>query len=266
MTLHNAKGLEYPIVFMIGCEEGVFPHSRALDEGVARGGAPALLRRHHARDARLYLTYARRRTCSGPRRYGLRSRFLDEIPAGADRAARTRSAPARAAADRGVGRRRRAGVCGSGFGCGRLERHRPRPRARLPARRGRRARRLRRGRRHRARPGGIVVIRFAADGSERQADRRARAGDAPVSARVIDGRAVDGKATPRGARRGRRRGCGVRAAPRRPARAGHGAGRRGSRSAGLRRQASSATREAIGIRSYDQPPGGRRDKGRGGRS
>ena len=33
MTLHNAKGLEYPIVFMIGCEEGVFPHSRALDEG-----------------------------------------------------------------------------------------------------------------------------------------------------------------------------------------------------------------------------------------
>ena len=33
MTLHNAKGLEYPIVFMAGMEEGVFPHSRALDEG-----------------------------------------------------------------------------------------------------------------------------------------------------------------------------------------------------------------------------------------
>ena len=41
MTLHNAKGLEYPIVFMAGMEEGVFPHSRALDEGGAGGGAPA---------------------------------------------------------------------------------------------------------------------------------------------------------------------------------------------------------------------------------
>ena len=33
MTLHNAKGLESPIVYMIGMEDGVFPHSRALDEG-----------------------------------------------------------------------------------------------------------------------------------------------------------------------------------------------------------------------------------------
>ena len=33
MTMHNAKGLEFPIVFMIGMEDGVFPHSRALDEG-----------------------------------------------------------------------------------------------------------------------------------------------------------------------------------------------------------------------------------------
>ena len=33
MTLHNAKGLEYDTVFIIGCEDGVFPHSRALDEG-----------------------------------------------------------------------------------------------------------------------------------------------------------------------------------------------------------------------------------------
>ena len=33
MTLHNAKGLEYKAVFMIGCEEGVFPHSRSIEEG-----------------------------------------------------------------------------------------------------------------------------------------------------------------------------------------------------------------------------------------
>ena len=52
MTLHNAKGLEYPIVFIAGCEDGVFPHSRALDEGGARGGAASVLRRRDARDAR----------------------------------------------------------------------------------------------------------------------------------------------------------------------------------------------------------------------
>ena len=39
MTMHNAKGLEYPIVFMIGMEDGVFPHSRALDEGAWRRSA-----------------------------------------------------------------------------------------------------------------------------------------------------------------------------------------------------------------------------------
>ncbi|HLM50380.1 MAG TPA: 3'-5' exonuclease, partial [Solirubrobacteraceae bacterium] len=80
MTIHNAKGLEYPIVFIIGLEEGVFPHSRALDEG----GLEEERRLAYVGITRaqrdLYLTYARSRTLYGARDYGLRSRFLDEVP------------------------------------------------------------------------------------------------------------------------------------------------------------------------------------------
>jgi DNA helicase-2/ATP-dependent DNA helicase PcrA len=81
MTLHNAKGLEYPIVFIIGCEDGVFPHSRSLDEGsleeerrLCYVGITRAMRD-------LTFTYARRRTLFGSESYGLRSRFLDELPA-----------------------------------------------------------------------------------------------------------------------------------------------------------------------------------------
>jgi DNA helicase-2/ATP-dependent DNA helicase PcrA len=80
MTLHNAKGLEYPIVFIIGCEEGVFPHSRSLDEGsleeerrLCYVGITRAMRD-------LTFTYARRRSLFGTEHYGLRSRFLDELP------------------------------------------------------------------------------------------------------------------------------------------------------------------------------------------
>src|SRR5204863_9928183 len=80
MTLHNAKGLEYPIVFIIGCEEGVFPHSRALDEG----GLEEERRLCYVGITRamrdLYMTYARRRAVFGASAPGLPSRFLAELP------------------------------------------------------------------------------------------------------------------------------------------------------------------------------------------
>ncbi|HEY0516400.1 MAG TPA: UvrD-helicase domain-containing protein [Solirubrobacteraceae bacterium] len=80
MTLHNAKGLEYPTVFIAGCEEGVFPHSRAIDEG----GLEEERRLFYVGVTRamrqLYLTYARRRAVFGAQTYGMPSRFLSEIP------------------------------------------------------------------------------------------------------------------------------------------------------------------------------------------
>jgi DNA helicase-2/ATP-dependent DNA helicase PcrA len=80
MTLHNAKGLEYPTVFVVGCEEGVFPHQRALDEG----GLEEERRLFYVAVTRamreLYLTYARRRAVFGAQTYSISSRFLDEIP------------------------------------------------------------------------------------------------------------------------------------------------------------------------------------------
>jgi DNA helicase-2/ATP-dependent DNA helicase PcrA len=81
MTLHNAKGLEFPIVFIIGVEDGVFPHSRAIEEGdveeerrLAYVGLTRAMRD-------LYVTYARRRMqYGGGTMPAMRSRFLDEIP------------------------------------------------------------------------------------------------------------------------------------------------------------------------------------------
>ncbi len=80
MTLHNAKGLEYPIVFMIGCEEGLFPHSRALDEGGLEEERRLCYVGITRAERDLYLTSARTRTVFGTRNYGTPSRFIAEIP------------------------------------------------------------------------------------------------------------------------------------------------------------------------------------------
>ncbi len=81
MTLHNAKGLEYPIVMMIGCEEGVFPHSRALDEGGLEEERRLCYVGITRAERDLYMTYARTRNVFGARTYGAPSRFISEIPA-----------------------------------------------------------------------------------------------------------------------------------------------------------------------------------------
>ncbi|HEY4428199.1 MAG TPA: UvrD-helicase domain-containing protein [Solirubrobacteraceae bacterium] len=80
MTVHNAKGLEYPIVFIAGCEEGVFPHSRALDEGAVEEERRLFYVGLTRAMRQVYLTSARRRAVFGSQAYGMRSRFVDEIP------------------------------------------------------------------------------------------------------------------------------------------------------------------------------------------
>src|SRR5919106_3930485 len=81
MTLHNAKGLEFRAVFLIGMEEGVFPHSRSLEEqGVEEERRLAYVGLTRAKE-RLVLTHASSRSLWGSRGYNLPSRFLDELPA-----------------------------------------------------------------------------------------------------------------------------------------------------------------------------------------
>ena len=82
MTLHNAKGLEYPVVFMIGFEDGVFPHSRALEEGAIEEERRLCYVGITRAQRDLYITYARSRTVFGAHGYAIPSRFLSEIPAG----------------------------------------------------------------------------------------------------------------------------------------------------------------------------------------
>jgi DNA helicase-2/ATP-dependent DNA helicase PcrA len=181
MTLHNAKGLEYPIVFMLGCEEGVFPHTRALEEGnLEEERRLCYVGITRARRA-LYLTWARSRTVFGSRTHGLRSRFVDEIPSeltdredervlvgrpgDAARWFRGPGASARAGDARGTLRANAAGeqdipdyrlgddVVHAAYGDGVVTA---------------------------VEPGGIVIVRFSGDGSE----RRLIAGLAPVSKRA----------------------------------------------------------------------------------
>ena len=80
MTLHNAKGLEFRAVFLVGMEEGVFPHVRSLEEqGLEEERRLCYVGLTRARE-RLVLTHAAARSLWGTRSYNLASRFLDELP------------------------------------------------------------------------------------------------------------------------------------------------------------------------------------------
>jgi DNA helicase-2/ATP-dependent DNA helicase PcrA len=80
MTLHNAKGLEFRAVFMIGLEEGIFPHARSIEEqSLEEERRLCYVGLTRARE-RLTLLHASSRALYGGRSYNVPSRFLDELP------------------------------------------------------------------------------------------------------------------------------------------------------------------------------------------
>ena len=148
MTIHNAKGLEFKAVFVIGMEEGIFPHIRSIEEqGVEEERRLAYVGMTRAEE-RLVLTHATSRSLWGSRTFNLPSRFLDELPG------------------EGVVVERLRPASWSGYGARDVT-----PRTDVPAlatgdsvRHGT----LGEGVVVRVEPGGVVTVRFADDGAERR--------------------------------------------------------------------------------------------------
>jgi DNA helicase II / ATP-dependent DNA helicase PcrA len=85
MTLHNAKGLEFRAVYLLGMEEGIFPHARSIEEqGIEEERRLAYVGMTRAKE-HLTLMHASARSLWGSRGYNLPSRFLDELPASVER-------------------------------------------------------------------------------------------------------------------------------------------------------------------------------------
>jgi ATP-dependent DNA helicase UvrD/PcrA len=85
MTLHNAKGLEFRAVYLIGMEEGIFPHARSIEEqGIEEERRLCYVGMTRAKEL-LTLTHASSRSLWGSRGYNLPSRFLDELPGNVER-------------------------------------------------------------------------------------------------------------------------------------------------------------------------------------
>ncbi len=81
MTMHNAKGLEYPVVFLVGMEEGLFPSKRSIDEdnGIEEERRLCYVGITRAKKE-LFLTNAKQRTMYGTTTYTIPSRFTEEVP------------------------------------------------------------------------------------------------------------------------------------------------------------------------------------------
>lgn len=104
MTLHTAKGLEYPIVFLTGLEEGIFPHMRSLSDAEALEEERRLcyVGITRARE-RLFMTHALTRIMFGTTSWNPASRFLSEVPAEVMTVAQGSSSPSESAIARPYG-------------------------------------------------------------------------------------------------------------------------------------------------------------------
>jgi DNA helicase II / ATP-dependent DNA helicase PcrA len=151
MTIHNAKGLEFRAVFVVGVEEEIFPSGRSIEEqGIEEERRLCYVGLTRAKE-RLTLTHTMSRSLWGRRTYNLASRFLDELPREVERErlrpaswANYNSPPSAAPAPRGDP--------GLALSTGDSVRHASLGEGVVTA----------------VEPGGVVAIRFAEDGTERR--------------------------------------------------------------------------------------------------
>jgi DNA helicase II / ATP-dependent DNA helicase PcrA len=151
MTLHNAKGLEFRAVYLIGMEEGIFPHSRSIEEqGIEEERRLCYVGMTRAQE-RLTLLHASSRMLYGGRNHNLPSRFLDELP------------------ESHVERERLRPASWSSYGAPRQSQIAPQENVPdLSTGDSVRHSTLGEGVVVRIEPGGLVTVRFAEDGSERK--------------------------------------------------------------------------------------------------